>query len=155
MILLCYDGSDSSKHVIDVAHTILGDAAVTVLHVWEPPASFLIPDTFTARGLATIPPEEVKSLDAAVHERAKRVLDEGVELAKRAGFDVEGLLRESLGSPWRTILEAGEEIDATLTVVGTHAVNAIEAALLGSISTAIVHHATRPVLVVPAVVSES
>jgi nucleotide-binding universal stress UspA family protein len=151
MILLCYEGSASSQHVIDVAHEILGDAEATLLHVWDPPASFLIGDTVSAFGMGTLAPEQVQELDVVVRERAGRILAEGVSLAKEAGFAAQGRLEDSKGSPWRTILETAEQIDASLIVVGTHTVGAVEAALLGSVSTSLVHHAHRPVLLVPAV----
>jgi len=151
MILLCYEGSPSSAHVVEAAHEILGDAQATVLHVWEPPASFLVADSFTAWGLATIAPEQVGDLDARVHERAERILAAGVELAGKVGFEATGRLADSRGSQWRTILEVADELDASLVVIGTHAVGAIEAALLGSVSSAVVHHAHRPLLLVPTV----
>jgi nucleotide-binding universal stress UspA family protein len=151
MILLCYEGSASSKHVIDAAHKILGDAEATVLHVWDPPTSFLIGDSVSAYGLGTIAPEQVHDLDVAVRERAERILAEGVSLAREAGFDAQARLELAKGSPWRTILETAEEIEATLIVVGTHTIGAVEAALLGSVSTSLVHHTHRPVLLVPAV----
>jgi nucleotide-binding universal stress UspA family protein len=156
MILLCYEGSTSSNHVIDAAHKILGDAEATLLHVWDPPTSFLIGDTVSAYGLGTIAPEQVGELDRAVRARADRILAEGVAHAREAGFDAEGRLEISQGSPWRTILETAQEIEADLIVVGTHTVGAVEAALLGSVSTSLVHHTHRPVLLVPALsLSES
>jgi nucleotide-binding universal stress UspA family protein len=154
MILLCYEGSPPSEHVVEAAHAILGDVKVTVLHIWEPPASFLISDSFSAWGLATIAPEQITDLDALVRERAERILAAGVALAREAGFDAEGRLEDSKGSQWRTILETADEIDASLVVIGAHAGGAVAAALLGSVSGAILHHAHRPVLIVPTV-SES
>jgi nucleotide-binding universal stress UspA family protein len=154
MILLCYEGSASSDHVIDAAHKILGDGEATVLHVWDPPTSFLIGDTVSAYGLGTIAPEQVHDLDLVVRARADRILADGVSHAREAGFDAEGRLEISKGSPWRTILETAQEIEACLIVVGTHTIGAVEAALLGSVSTSLVHHTHRPVLLVPAV-SES
>jgi len=154
MILLCYEGSRSSKGVIDVAHAILGDAKAIVLHIWDPPASLLIGDTVSPFGIGTMGAEQIQELDVIVRERAGRTLAGGLSQAKEAGFDAEGRLKESKGSPWRTILETAEEIEASVIVVGAHAVGAVEAALLGSVSTSLVHHAHRPVLLVPAV-SES
>jgi nucleotide-binding universal stress UspA family protein len=151
MVLLCYEGSASSIHVIDAAHEILGDAEATVLHVWDPPTSFLIGDTVSAYGLGTIAPEQINELDLAVRSRAERILADGVSHAREAGFDAEGRLEISKGSPWRTILETAQEIEAAVIVVGTHTVGAVEAALLGSVSTSLVHHTHRPVLLVPAV----
>jgi nucleotide-binding universal stress UspA family protein len=40
--------------------------------------------------------------------------------------------------------------DASLVVMGTHGRTGVKSALLGSIATAVMHHAGRPVTVVPA-----
>jgi nucleotide-binding universal stress UspA family protein len=78
-----------------------------------------------------------------------RLLAEGVALANEAGFDATGRLEESGGSPWRTLLDVADELDASLIVLGTHGVSGVRA-VLGSVSTAVTHHAKRPLLLVPA-----
>jgi nucleotide-binding universal stress UspA family protein len=76
------------------------------------------------------------------------VLAEGVELARKAGFAVEGRLERTAGAPWRAILDAADELDATLIVVGARGLTAVESLVLGAVSNAVVHHTKRPVLVV-------
>src|SRR5581483_2855918 len=46
--LICYDGSDSAKHALTVAHDTLGHRPVTLLHVWTAPAAVLA-DAFSTR----------------------------------------------------------------------------------------------------------
>jgi nucleotide-binding universal stress UspA family protein len=51
------------------------------------------------------------------------------------------------GSPAKAVLELARSRDVDLIVVGSRGLGAVKAALLGSISSEIVHHADRPVLV--------
>lgn len=54
------------------------------------------------------------------------------------------------------VVAAAEEVDAALIVLGSHGRHGVRAALLGSTSTDVLHHARRPTLVIPseAVVAE-
>lgn len=51
------------------------------------------------------------------------------------------------GSPAKAVLELAKSRDVDLIVVGSRGLGAVKAALLGSVSSEIVHHADRPVLV--------
>jgi nucleotide-binding universal stress UspA family protein len=51
------------------------------------------------------------------------------------------------GSPAEAILELARNRDADLIVVGSRGLGTVKGALLGSVSSTIVHHAGRPVLV--------
>jgi nucleotide-binding universal stress UspA family protein len=53
-----------------------------------------------------------------------------------------------MGSPVDAILDLGEEIGADLLVVGSRGHGTLERLILGSVSEGVVHHSTRPVLVV-------
>jgi nucleotide-binding universal stress UspA family protein len=80
-------------------------------------------------------------------------LTEEVNLVRRrlgplAGVDVEEIL-EPGNDPARLILGQAEAAPADLIVIGTRGQRAGDGALLGSVSSAVVRHATRPVLLVP------
>jgi nucleotide-binding universal stress UspA family protein len=147
VILLSYDGSESAKHAVVTAHELLGNAPATVLHVWDPPISYLPADPFT--GMATWNPGQLAELELVILERSNSILEEGVTLARRTGFAAEGRLERTTGAPWRAIVDVAEELDAQLIVVGARGLSTVESVLLGSVSNAVVHHAKRPVLVVP------
>jgi nucleotide-binding universal stress UspA family protein len=51
------------------------------------------------------------------------------------------------GSPAKAVLELARSLDVDLIVVGSGGLGAVRAAVLGSVSSEIVHHADRPVLV--------
>jgi nucleotide-binding universal stress UspA family protein len=148
MVLACYDGSDAARHAITAAHELLGNTAVTVVHVWDLPADLFVPDTFG--GMQSWTPAQVSELDTVMRERAGRLLAEGVTAATEAGFEAQGRLEHASASTWRTIVDVGDDLDAKLIVLGSRGRSGVESALLGSVSTAVMHHAKRPVLVVPA-----
>lgn len=147
MIVLSFDGSESAKHAIESAHEVLGDVPVTVLHVWDPPVTYFDADPFG--GLQTWSPGQIAELESAIRDRAQRVLDEGVALAEKAGFVAEGRLQRADAAPWRAILDVADELDAQLIVAGARGLSTVGSVVLGGVSNALVHHAKRPVLVVP------
>jgi len=89
-------------------------------------------------------------MDAACREAGMAIVDDGVAVARRAGHDAAPLLVESRHGAWRTIIALAGEHDARLIVVGSHGISPVTSALLGSVAAGVVHHAKRPVLVVPA-----
>lgn len=144
--LICYDGSPSAKQAIVVARaTLAGDWAI-LLHVWESPVSVLA-DSFSDSGVAPGPP--IDQLNRWAGDRARAIAHEGAEFARSNGLKVELRLERDKASAWRTILDVAEELDADLIVLGTRGRTAVQSGLLGSVSGAVVHHSTRPVLVVP------
>ena len=79
----------------------------------------------------------------------------GTPQSARAHFpdgrnDAEPLLAESRHGAWRTSVALGDEHEARLIVTGSHGISPAASKLLGSVAAGIVHHAARPVLVVPA-----
>lgn len=58
------------------------------------------------------------------------------------------------GSPVKMILELARSRNVDLIVVGSRGLGAVKGSLLGSVSSAIVHHADRPVLVARPVATE-
>jgi nucleotide-binding universal stress UspA family protein len=145
-VLICYDGSPSAKHAISVVRATLGGEPAILLHVWNSPAGFLA-DAFSTHdapaGLS------LGKLEQLALDRAQAVAQEGHELAAGLGLTVEVRLARSETSVWQTMLAVADEIDAELLVIGTRGATAVQSALLGSVSNAVVHHSARPVLVVP------
>ena len=124
-VLLAYDGSESAAIAIAVAGRLLGEREAVVCYAADR-------DDRTLGQLAA----------------------KGAELARAAGFDAAPLGQPTKGKTWRAILDAGHRCGAELVVVGAHGVSGIGRMLLGSVSTAVVHHSAVPVLVVPGTTRE-
>jgi nucleotide-binding universal stress UspA family protein len=147
--LLCFDGSDDAAAAIAKAGELLGPRGAVVLTVWEPVAAWAPYDPAT---ILTAPASKLASkelgLDEIASELARETTDRGVVLARQAGFEVQGRVAE--GKSWRTICDVAEELDADPIVLGARGLSRVQSALLGGVSSAVVVHAHRPVLVVPA-----
>jgi nucleotide-binding universal stress UspA family protein len=119
-----------------------------VLTVWEPAATWAHydPATILSAPLSRLASTALE-LDPIAREVAGERLERGRERAAAAGFHAESRLEE--GKPWRVICQVADDLDAELIVLGARGLGRVESALLGSVSAAVVHHAKRPVLVVP------
>lgn len=122
--------------------------SAVVLTVWEPVRSWepYDPATVVSAPLSRLASSAL-GLDEAVRDLARERMEQGIEFAKRAGFRAEGRLEE--GKPWRMICKTAEALGTEPIVVGARGLGRVESALLGSVSSAVVFHATLPVLVVP------
>ena len=78
---------------------------------------------------------------------ARAALDRARELVSEEGVDAEEEILE--GSAADRVVELARARDAPLIVVGSRGLGAVAGALLGSVSSAIIHRTDRPVLVVP------
>ena len=87
-------------------------------------------------------------LDRAAAEDGGRVADEGVRIAQEAGLRAEPIAVEAAGPVWKTILEIADRQDAATIVMGSRGLTGLRAMLLGSVSSAVVHHADRPTLII-------
>lgn len=145
--LLCYDGSPSARRALEVAARAANGEPAILLHVWTAPERILA-DSFGASEPDPAPffPE----LESILKRRAAEVLAEGETLAGQLGMRTAGRAEISRSSIWQTILDVADEVDASVIVTGTHGTTAVQSDLIGSVSNALVHHAHRPVLVVPA-----
>ncbi|MCI4464999.1 MAG: universal stress protein, partial [Thermoproteus sp.] len=101
-------------------------------------------DTATILGLSMgpVPPDIIDSM----REKAKADLADARAKAEAAGVSVETAMLE--GDPAAAIVEYADKIGADLIVTGSRGLSSIKRVLLGSVSTGIVNHAKRPVLVV-------
>jgi nucleotide-binding universal stress UspA family protein len=142
-LLVCYDGSDDAAYALETAATLFPGAHALVVSIWQHVAGL---DTIAWAGE---PAGMVTSgeLDRAAAEHGSRLAQQGARIAHRAGLDAEPLAVEAIGPVWKTIVEAGSAHDACAIVIGSRGLTGLRALLLGSVSSAVVHHAGRPTLV--------
>lgn len=79
---------------------------------------------------------------------ARAIVQRGCDLADRAGLDAEPLPLAG-GRPAIEICRAARRHDVDAIVCGTHGHSAHRRSFLGSTAMAVMHHAPRPLLVVP------
>jgi nucleotide-binding universal stress UspA family protein len=147
-VLLCFDGSDDAAAAIRKAGRLLAPREAVVLTVWEPLAVW---EPYDPATILEAPAAKLASkalgLDEIAHELAHGKADRGVALAREAGFDAHA--RVENGKAWRAICDFAAEIEAEPIVLGARGLSRIQSALIGSVSSAVVVHARRPVLVIP------
>lgn len=147
-LLIAYDGSPSAKDAIAFAGALFPAAAAVVAHVHAPPPS---PDTGALARIA-LPDEMVREgiarMRADAQAAGRKAVDEGVAQATAAGLDASGELRFAI-TPWRELRALADAVDADVIVCGTHGVNPVERVVVGSTASSLLHHADRPLLVVP------
>jgi nucleotide-binding universal stress UspA family protein len=88
------------------------------------------------------------ALDQAAAEDGGRIADEGASIARGAGLEAEAVAVEAVGPVWTTIIEIADRHDAAAIILGSRGLTGVRSMLLGSISSAVVHHADRPTLVI-------
>ena len=143
-LLICYDGSDDAKHAIESAGSLLAARPAVVVTVWQPTAAL---GSFAWSG-ATAGMVNFVELDRAGAEDGGRIAEEGVRIAQQAGLEAKPLAIKATGPVWKTIIETADRHAAAAIVMGSRGLTGVRSILLGSVSSAVVHHADRPTLVI-------
>jgi nucleotide-binding universal stress UspA family protein len=144
-ILICYDGSEHARAAIERAGELFEPGPAVVATVWStleeaaPSALLALP-----AGVVT---EAVSDIDAATRDAAEAIAAEGAERAAAAGFDARPHVVSSSGAVFAALVACADELDATAIVLGSRGRSTLAATLLGSVSTGVLHHTERPVLV--------
>lgn len=141
---------------------MLSGRSAIVLTVWESIGSSLLRHPFPEKSeighdLKEISEGVVDELDEGSAHRARATAEEGAEVARAAGFDAQPLAIRALArmaerdavTVWHAVLDTAEEKGAAVVVLGARGRSGLGSALLGSVSSGVVHNSTRPVLVVP------
>ncbi len=145
MILIAYDGSDDAKAAITTAAQLFPGEPATVVHAWQ---HFI--DVMARAGSTAALVVDYDAMDTATEKTAGERAREGAELAAQAGLgETRGVTVAVATSLTDAILAEAEAVDARVIVMGSRGLGAVKAFLLGSVSNALLHHADRPVLVVP------
>jgi nucleotide-binding universal stress UspA family protein len=147
LILLCYDGSDDAKAAIDRAGALFPGRPATVLTVWEPFVAVL-ERSGAGFGLGGVS-MDLDEIDAASEKAALDAAQEGVTRAGAAGLNAQPRATARGATIGGTILSVANEVGADAIVMGTRGLTGLKSMIMGSVSNAVLHHADRPVLIVP------
>jgi nucleotide-binding universal stress UspA family protein len=145
--LIATDGSDDALAAAAQAVSLLGKPAkISLICVAEPPpaATAGLESGFSG---GVVEPAAVDAAWVAAYEAATVAIDR-TRTALEDGAAAEAVVEN--GSPGPALCDAAERLGADVIVVGSRGRGAIKRALLGSVSTYVVHNATCPVLVVRA-----
>jgi nucleotide-binding universal stress UspA family protein len=138
-ILVGVDGSDASAHAADMAGRLALDldAKLTVVFVRQLPTVPASP--FGVTGVTMDLDSYWEAQERLASSQAASVLD---------GLGVAWRLEVRTGDPTVQLELGADENGADLVVVGARGHSVAHRLLLGSVSTRLLHHARRPVLVV-------
>lgn len=140
-ILAAVDFSPVSAAVVEqaAAHAKAFGAALWLLHVAAPDPEFV--------GYEPGPQSVRQSVAAGLHDEHRRLQEQSAQVRER-GIDCTALLVQ--GPTPDTIVREADRLGIDLIVLGSHGHGVIHRALVGSVSEHVLHHATRPLLIVPA-----
>ena len=139
LVLFAYDGSELARLAIEQAGRQLAPGRdAVVLCVWQPADVGFVP----------IDEQHFDAQNAAeVQQAARKTADHGASLAEQAGFRAQGL--EVRAAPtWQGIVDAADDHQAGLIVIGPHRRTGLAGHLAGSVTAAVIAHSTISVLVV-------
>jgi nucleotide-binding universal stress UspA family protein len=148
-VLVCYDGSVDAQAAIDRAGLLMPGSEATVLVIWETMVETMTRSGALGMGMAMVGTYGDEGTDAAIEKAARDTAADGVKRAGAAGLVAQPRLANRDGDIAGVILGAAADVDADVIVLGTRGLSGVKSLMLGSVSHAVLHHADRPVLVVP------
>jgi nucleotide-binding universal stress UspA family protein len=128
---------DVIRHAAELAKAF--SATLWLVHVAAPDPDFV--------GYETGPDSVRQSVASELHDVHRRLQERSAAL-RAEGVDCTGLLVQ--GSTPETILREADRLATDLIAIGSHGHGALHRALLGSVSEHVLHHARRPLLILPA-----
>lgn len=152
-ILYASDIDKGARPAFRAAVSLCGhyNSEITFLHVIEPlsaSARSIVETMLNDEALHELHDQSVQHLiqrlEQRIHDFCETELDENEMLSEG---QIKALVKE--GTPWRTILDVAEAMDADVIVMGTRTHSSLGQFLLGSTANKVMQHSTRPVLIVP------
>jgi nucleotide-binding universal stress UspA family protein len=149
MILICYDGSADAQAAIDRGGQLMPGSQATVLAIWETILETMTRNGSLGMGLGFVGTYGGEDADAAMEKAALDTAADGAQRATAAGLVAQPRIGHRHDDIAAAILAVAADVDADVIVLGTRGLSGVKSLMLGSVSHAVLHHADRPVLVVP------
>jgi nucleotide-binding universal stress UspA family protein len=149
-LLIAYDGSPSAATAVRVTASLFPDARVSVASVSPEPtvrAGTAVP---VLPGSSPVDVQQaIDELAAEARRQSEETAEQAVEQARTLGLAAEAVAVRPSAPAWAALLDAAHRLGADVLICGTRGRGAFARALLGSTSSSLLHHADRPLLVVP------
>jgi len=142
--LICYDGSEAAKKAIALAADLLAVREAIVLTVWQP-VDVAGGIGWTGGSAGTL---NFAELDRAASDGAADLANDGVSMATEIGLDARATTVRASGPVWSTICEVADRERAAVIIMGSRGLSGVKSLLLGSVSSSVLHHASRPTLII-------
>jgi nucleotide-binding universal stress UspA family protein len=146
--LIAYDGSEGARVAIAAAGRLLGGRPALLVNVWNSPMR----NTLSGRALAGAPVGDLREFSADYEQMfadaAAALVEEGEGLAREAGLEATGETIESGSGAWRALAEVASDRGAAVIVAGSRGRGGLASAILGSVSSGLVHNVETPALIV-------
>ena len=146
-VLIGYDGSEDAAEAIRTAGRLFGPRPAIVAFVWDSLAELLLNTDIDT--MYEPLREPARLLDDEERAEATAVAARGTQLATEAGFDAVPVIARGKPKAWPALLGLADQHDAEAVVVGSRGLGGVKSALLGSVSSGVLDHGHRPVMVVP------
>jgi nucleotide-binding universal stress UspA family protein len=134
-VVIATDGSESAEQAVVAGARVARTLGTKAVLVYVRPAIGTLGEPYYQERLS----------EQMTHARA--ALDRAQTLVRQEGCEADTEVLE--GNPPDEVVELARARNAPLIVVGSRGLGAVAGALLGSVSSAIIHRTDRPVLVVP------
>jgi len=135
-ILIAHDGSKYSQKALKKAVEMATQLGSTIIVL------SVIPEL----RLTELSPIDQGRFQEALEAETKKILERVKASLKKKSVPVKTVIRQ--GNAAEIILETAKKLRVGLIVIGSHGRHGVERFLLGSVSTNVVEHADRPVMVV-------
>lgn len=139
LVVFAYDGSDLARAAIaEAGRQLRPGRQGLVVTVWQPfNVGFVAPPELELNAAQT----------DAVKRAAEQTAGEGASLAEASGFQAHGIAVQA-APPWKGLVDAADQHDAGLIVLGSHGRSGLADVLIGSVAASVAEHSKRSVLIV-------
>jgi nucleotide-binding universal stress UspA family protein len=145
-VVIGYDGSDHAEAAVAAAGSLLEVREALLQTVWLAYRA-VAPAALVGASVAVVS-KAAEEIDRGIATKARETAARGARLASTHGLEVRAEAVEGQGNVWRTLLDTADDHRAAAIVVGSRGTSGLESVLVGSVSKALVHHSSVPVLVV-------
>ena len=147
-MLIAYDGSDAARAAVRAAGAIFPALEAVIAHVYAPPPRR---ERAYLAGESSNEPQHDSfvELERELLSEAQATVEDGHSLAVEVGLAAETVLLPARRGVWPELVDAAHERTADLIVSGSRGRGAVGRALLGSVSSSLLHQGGLPLLIVP------